>query len=74
MPLQPAARVDDRTVFFREAGGRQTEHFGLNLRRIDVVRLTVVLPEGRGLGIERVNGDQELQFRQRGDNLVLVRE
>ena len=74
MPLQPAAGVDDRPVLFREAGGRQTEHFGLNLRRIDVVRFTVVLPEGRGFGIERVNRHQELQLRQRLDNLVLVRE
>jgi len=34
----------------------------------------VVLPEGRGFGIERVNRHQELQFRQRLNNLVLVRE
>lgn len=34
----------------------------------------MVLPEGRGLGVERVDGNQELQFRQRLDNLVLVRE
>ena len=34
----------------------------------------MVLPERRGFGIERVNCHQVLQFRQRLDNLVLVRE
>ena len=74
MPLQPAAGVNDRTVLFGEAGGRQAEHFGLDFRRIDVVRLPVVLPEGGGFGVERVDGHQELQLRQRRDNLVFVRE
>ena len=34
----------------------------------------MVLPEGRGFSIERVNRHQELQFRQGLNNLVLVRE
>ena len=64
VPLQPATGVDDRTVLFGEAGGRQTEYFGLDFRRVNIVRLTVVLPEGGGLCVERVDGDQELQFGQ----------
>ena len=74
MPLQPASGVDDRAVLLGEAGGGQTEHFGLDFRRIDIVRLTVVLPEGGRFGVERVDGHQELQFRQRGDHFVFVRE
>ena len=64
VPLQPATGVNDRSVLFGEAGGRQTEYFGLDFRRIHIVRLTVVLPEGRRFGVEWVDGDQEFQFGQ----------
>ena len=74
MPLQPAAGVDDRAVFFGEAGRRQAEHFGLDLRRIDVVELAVVLPEVGGLGVQRIDGHQELQLGQRSHYLVFIRE
>ena len=37
VPLQPATRVNDRTVFFREAGGRQAENFSLDFRGINIV-------------------------------------
>ena len=74
VPLQPAAGVDDRPILFGEAGGGQTEHFGLDFRRIDIVRLTMVLPEGGRFGIERVDSHEELQLRQGSDDLVFVRE
>ena len=64
VPLQPATGVHDRTVLFGKAGGWQTEHFSLDFRRIHIVRLTVVLPEGGCLSVEWVDGHQELQFRQ----------
>ncbi|MPN31815.1 hypothetical protein SDC9_179290 [bioreactor metagenome] len=64
VPLQPATGVHDRAVLFGEAGGWQAEHFGLDFRRIHIVRLTVVLPEGGGLGVERIDRHQELQFGQ----------
>ena len=34
VPLQPAAGIDNRTVFFGKTGGRQTEDFGLDLGRV----------------------------------------
>ena len=45
VPLQPAAGVDQRAVLLGEAGRRQAEHFGLDLRRIDIVVLAEVAPE-----------------------------
>ncbi|CQR21800.1 Uncharacterised protein [Yersinia enterocolitica] len=64
VPLQPAAGVNNRTVFFSKTGGWQAEYLGLNFRWIDFVKFTVVLPEIRGFSIERVNSHQEFQFRQ----------
>ncbi|MNC43947.1 hypothetical protein D3C75_928360 [compost metagenome] len=64
VPLQPAAGVNDRTVFFSKAGGWQAEHFGLDFRRVDIVNLAVVLPEVRGFGVQRVDGHEEFQLRQ----------
>ncbi len=38
-------RVSDRAILFRKTGRRQTEDFGLNRCRIDIIRFAVVLPE-----------------------------
>ena len=74
VPLQPAPRVGDRTILFGEAGRRQTEDFGLNRRRVDIIRLAVVLPEGRRFGHQRVDHHHVLQLAQAADHLVFVRE
>ncbi|MNH19238.1 hypothetical protein D3C79_789650 [compost metagenome] len=74
VPLQPTARVNDRAVLFGKAGGRQAEHFSLDFRWVNIVELIVVLPEVGGFGVQRINGDQELQLGQRGHHFVLVRE
>ncbi len=65
VPLQPAAGVDQRAVLLGEAGGRQAEHLGLDLGRIDVVVLAVVLPELGGLGRQRIDDDQVLELGER---------
>ena len=74
VPLQPATGVGNGAILFRKAGGRQAEHLGLNRRRIDIVRFTVVLPEGRGFGHQRVDDDHVLQLAQAANDFVLVRE
>ena len=74
VPLQPAARVGNGAVLFRKAGGRQAEHFGLNRGRIDIVRFPVVLPEGGGLGHQRIDNHHVLQLAQAANDFVLVRE
>ena len=73
VPLQHAARTDERAALFREAGGRQAEHFGLDLRGIDVVELAEVLPELGRFGGERVHDDEPLQLGQARADLRLVR-
>ena len=74
VPLQPAPGVSNRPVLFSKAGGGQTEHFGLNRRRVNIVRLAVVLPEGRGFSHQRVDNHHVLQLAQAADHLVFVRE
>ena len=74
VPLQPARAVGDRAIVFGEGGGRQTEHRGLDLARIDVVEFAVVLPELAGLGGQRVHDHQPLELRQPFQHLGLVRE
>ena len=74
VPLQPAAGVGNRPVFFCKTGGRQAEHFGLNRCRIDVVHLAVVLPEVGGLGHQRIDNHHVFQFAQAANDLVFVRE
>ncbi len=39
--------------------------------RINVVRLTVVLPEGGRFGVERIDSHRVLQFGKRRDHFVL---
>ena len=72
MPLQPARGVGERAVLLGEAGGRQAEDFGLDLRRVDVVVLAEVAPELGRLGGQRIGDDQEFQLRERQVELVLV--
>ena len=74
VPLQPAAGVGDRTVLFGKAGRRQTEDFGLNRRRVDIIRLAVVLPEGRGFGHQRVDNHHIFQLAEAANHFVFVRE
>ncbi|CSW53355.1 Uncharacterised protein [Shigella sonnei] len=74
VPLQPATGVSDRTIFFGKAGRRQTEYFSLNRRRIDIVRLAVVLPEGRGFSHQRIDNHHVLQLAQAAHHFVFVRE
>ncbi|MCO9667063.1 hypothetical protein KU406_24210, partial [Salmonella enterica subsp. enterica serovar Montevideo] len=50
---------------YSEQGGANPEHFGLDFRGINVVRLTVVLPEGGRFGVERIDSHQVLQFGKR---------
>ena len=65
VPLQPAAGIDERAVFLGEAGGRQTEHLGLDLAGIDVVVLAEIRQNSRGLRRQRIHDDEELQLRER---------
>ncbi|MNN21893.1 hypothetical protein D3C81_1352290 [compost metagenome] len=73
VPLQPAARVHHGPVFLGKAARRQPEDLGHDLLGPDVVELAFVAPEVRSLGHQRVDDHQELQLRQRGRGLVLVR-
>ncbi len=74
VPLQPARAVGDRTVVLGEGGGRQAEHRGLDLARVDVVELAMVLPELAGLGGQWIHDHQPLELRQSIQHLRLVRE
>ena len=74
MPLQPARRIDQRTVFLGEAGCRQLEDLGLDRSRIGRVLRAEILPEPRGLGVQRIHHDEEFQLAQAGADLALVRE
>ena len=74
VPLQPATGVGDRAIFFGKAGRRQAEDFGLNRGRIDIIRLAVVLPEGRGLGHQRIDNHHIFQLTETADHFVFVRE
>lgn len=53
--LQPATGSwrSNRSSSAKQVDGR-TEDFSLNRRRVDIIRLAVVLPEGRGFGHQRV--------------------
>ena len=66
-----SGRVGDRTVLFSKAGRRQTEDFGLNRRRVDIIRLAVVLPEGRGFGHQRVDNHHIFQLAEAANHFVL---
>ena len=72
VPLQPAAAVDQRAVLLGEAGGREAEDLGLDGAAVDVVELAVLLPEGGGLGRERVDDHQVLELGEGGGQLALV--
>ena len=74
VPLQPATGVGDRAIFFSKAGRRQTEDFGLNRGRVDIIRLAVVLPEGRGFGHQRVDNHHIFQLAEAANHFVFVRE
>ena len=74
VPLQPAARISDRTVLFGEAGGREAEDFGLDICRTHVVHFAVVLPEIRRLGHQRIDHHQIFKLRQRAGGFVFIRE
>ena len=74
VPLQPARRIDQRAVLLGEAGRRQLEHFGLDARRIGRILRPEILPEPRGLGVERIHRDEEFQLAQRLADLAPVRE
>ncbi|MNZ70784.1 hypothetical protein D3C78_891320 [compost metagenome] len=74
VPLQPTATVDQRAVFFGKAGGRQTNDFGLHVRRIDIVVRPGITPELRRFGGQRVHHHQPLEFAQRSGDTVLVRQ
>ena len=65
VPLQPAAGIGQRALVLGEAGRRQLDHLGLDLRRIDVVVLAVVLPEPRRLRLQRIHDDEELELGER---------
>lgn len=73
VPLQPARGVHHRAVLLGERGGRQAEYFGLDGARVNVVQRTVVLPEGDGLGFQRVHADHELQLGERTDRSPAAR-
>ncbi|MND86005.1 hypothetical protein D3C80_779510 [compost metagenome] len=45
VPLQPAARIGERSVFLGKAGRRQLEHFGVDGCGVHVVEVAVVFPE-----------------------------
>ncbi len=70
VPLQPARRVDQRAVLLGEAGRRELEDLGLDLRRIGRVLRAEVLPEPRRLGIQRIHHDEEFQLAQRARRLL----
>ena len=72
VPLQPAAAVDQRAVFFGEAGGGQAYHFGLDVGALHIVERSDVAPELRGFGGQRVHHHQPLEFGQRRHHPVLV--
>ena len=74
MPLQPASRIDQRTVLFGEAGRRQLEDFSLDARGVGRVLRTEVFPEPGSFCIQRVDYDEEFQFAQRLSDLPSVRE
>ena len=74
VPLQPAPGVGDRAILFGKAGRRQTEDFGLNRRRVDIIRLAVVLPEGGGFGHQRVDNHHIFQLTEATHHFVFVRE
>ena len=74
VPLQPAAGVGDRTVLFGKAGRWQAEDFRLNRRRVDVIRLAVVLPESGSFGDQRIDNHHILQLAQAANHFVFVRE
>ncbi len=65
--------ISEQCLLFRETGRRQTEDFGLDLRRIDIVEIAVVLPELRGFRRQRIHDDEVLQLRQPEADLRLVR-
>ena len=60
-----------RSNLFGKAGRRQTEDFGLNRRRVDIIRLAVVLPEGRGFGHQRVDNHHIFQLAEAANHFVL---
>src|SRR5271154_605505 len=72
MPLQPARRIDERTVLLGETSRRELEDLGLDDGRIGWILRTKVLPEPRGLRVERIHRDQELQLTERPAGLSPV--
>ena len=74
VPLQPTRGVHQRAVFLGEARRRKLEHLGLDAGRVGRVLRPEILPEMRGLGVQRVHHDQELQLAQPGADLAAVGE
>ncbi len=73
LPLQPARGVGEGAVLLREVGRREHEDFGGDLRRRRAAVLARRLPEGGRLGLDILDDNHPLQFRQRGDHLLGVR-
>jgi hypothetical protein len=56
------------------SSAKQLEHFGLDGRRIGRILRTEILPEPRGLGVERIHRDQEFELAQTLSNLAPIGE
>ena len=62
--MQPAAGVGERPFFLGEARRRQLEHLGLDLAGSTSLN-SPWFSQNRRFGVERIDGDQELQLRER---------
>ncbi|MCY1434579.1 hypothetical protein D9M71_506430 [compost metagenome] len=74
VPLQPAAAVDQRTVFLGKTGGGQADHFGLDVGAVHVVVRPDLLPELGSLSGQWVHHHQPFQLGQSRHHAVFIGE
>ncbi len=74
VPLHPAGRIDQGAGLLGKAGHRQLEDFGLDLGGFGGVLRAEILPEPRGLRVQGIHHDEELQLAQGAAGLAPVRE
>jgi hypothetical protein len=70
LPHDASAGVGETSFLFGERGDREHKHFRLDLGGINVVEFAVIFPEAGGVGLDRIDADEEFQLRQSRDAFV----